>query len=59
MKENTLSDLNRNGSYPSMEMWQSLVLGVIKQGLDCNIAHLHEFTNQHNQTILGSFRCLW
>lgn len=32
---------------PGMELWRILVLGVLKQGLDCDFDRLHELANQH------------
>ena len=35
---------------PGMDLWQILVLGVLKQGLGCDFDRLHDLTN-HHQTI--------
>lgn len=32
---------------PGMELWQILVLGLLKQGLGCDYDRLHELANQH------------
>ena len=32
---------------PGMDLWRILVLGVLKQGLDCDFDRLHELANQH------------
>ena len=31
-----------------MDLWQVLVLGVLKQGLGCDFGRLHELTNHHD-----------
>ena len=33
---------------PGMDLWQILVLGVLKQGLGCDFDRLHELTNHHD-----------
>ena len=32
---------------PGMDLWQILVLGVLKQGLGCDFDRLHDLTNHH------------
>ena len=31
-----------------MDLWQVLVLGVLKQGLGCDFGRIHELTNHHD-----------
>ncbi|MCY4274911.1 MAG: hypothetical protein OXE41_05900 [Gammaproteobacteria bacterium] len=38
---------DQHNSRPSMELWQILAMGVLKQGLGCNYDQLHEFINEH------------
>ena len=32
---------------PGMEMWRTLVMGVVVQGLGCDFDRLHELVNEH------------
>ncbi len=33
---------------PDVEMWRILVMGIIKQGLNCRFTYLHDMVNNHN-----------
>ena len=50
LDEHVLSEVDRTVGRPGMELWQILVLGVLKQGLGCDFDRLHDLANQH-QTI--------
>ena len=38
---------NRNTGRPGMDLWQILVLGVLKHGLNCDFDHLRQMANRH------------
>ena len=50
LDEHILPEADRTVGRPGMDLWQILVLGVLKQGLDCDFDRLHDLTN-HHQTI--------
>ena len=47
MDEYILPGINRKVGRPGMAMWSILVLGVVKQGLDCDFDRLHDLANHH------------
>ena len=47
LEEHILPGTNRNVGRPGMELWRILVMGVLKQGLGCDIDRVHELANQH------------
>ena len=50
LDEHILPEADRTVGRPGMDLWQILVLGVLKQGLGCDFDRLHDLTN-HHQTI--------
>ena len=50
LNEHILPEADRTVGRPGMDLWQILVLGVMKQGLGCDFDRLHDLTN-HHQTI--------
>ena len=50
LDEHVLPEVDRTVGRPGMELWQILVLGVLKQGLGCDFDRLHDLANQQ-QTI--------
>ena len=46
--EHILPEADRTVGRPGMDLWQILVLGVLKQGLGCDFDRLHELTNHHD-----------
>ena len=48
LDEHILPEADRTVGRPGMELWQILVLGVLKQGLGCDFDRLHELTNHHD-----------
>ena len=40
-------DTDRSVGRPGMEMWRILVLGVLKEGLNCDFDRLHNLANEH------------
>ena len=50
LDEHVLPEVDRTVGRPGMELWQILVLGVLKQGLGCDFDRLHDLAN-HHQTI--------
>ena len=47
MDEHLLPGTDRKVGRPGMELWQILVLGVLKQGLGIDFDRLHDLANQH------------
>ncbi len=47
LEEHILPGIDRTVGRPGMEMWRTLVMGVIKQGLGCDFDRLHELVNEH------------
>ena len=47
LDEHILPEADRTVGRPGMDLWQILVLGVLKQGLGCDFDRLHELTNHH------------
>ena len=47
LEEHICPGTNRKVGRPGMDMWRILVMGVIKQGLDCDYDRLHELVNEH------------
>ena len=47
MEEHVLPDTDGKVGRAGMEMWRTLVIGVVKQGLGCDFDRLHELANQH------------
>ena len=48
LDEHILPEADRTVGRPGMELWQILVLGVLKQGLGCDFDRIHELTNHHD-----------
>ena len=48
LDEHILPAADRTVGRPGMDLWQILVLGVLKQGLSCDFDRLHELTNHHD-----------
>ena len=40
-------DTDRTVGRPGMEMWRILVLGILKEGLNCDFDRLHDLANEH------------
>ena len=47
MEEHMLPGIDKSVGRPGMEMWRILVMGVVKQGLGCDLDRLHELANEH------------
>ena len=47
LEEQVLPETDRTVGRPGMELWQLLVLGVLKQGLGCDFDRLHDLANHH------------
>ena len=47
LNEHILPEADRTVGRPGMELWQILVLGVLKQGLNCDFDRLHDLANHH------------
>jgi hypothetical protein len=47
LDEHILPEADRTVGRPGMDLWQVLVLGVLKQGLGCDFDRLHDLTNHH------------
>ena len=47
LDEHILPEADRTVGRPGMELWQILVLGVLKQGLGCDFDRLHDLANHH------------
>ena len=47
LDEHILPEGDRTVGRPGMDLWQILVLGVLKQGLGCDFDRLHDLTNHH------------
>lgn len=47
LEANVCPDADHRLGRPGMDLWRILVLGVLKQGLDCDFDRLHELANQH------------
>ena len=47
LDEHILPEADRTVGRPGMDLWQILVLGVLKQGLGCDFDRLHDLTNHH------------
>ena len=48
LNEHILPEVDRTVGRPGMELWQILVLGVLKQGLNCDFDRLHNLANHHD-----------
>ena len=46
VEEGILPGVDRTVGRPGMELWQILVMGVLKQGLGCDFDRLQELVNQ-------------
>ena len=55
LEAHILPGVDRNVGRPGLDMWQILVIGVLKQGLGCDIDRLRELVNKHKdiQNFLG------
>jgi len=47
MEAHILPGIDRKVGCPGMEMWRILVMGVVRQGLGCDLDWLHGLANQH------------
>ena len=47
LDEHIVPETDRTVGRPGMELWQVLVLGVLKQGLGCDFDRLHDLANHH------------
>ena len=47
LDEHILPEADRTVGRPGMDLWQILVLGVLKQGLGYDFDRLHDLTNHH------------
>ena len=47
LDEHLVPEADRTVGRPGMELWQVLVLGVLKQGLGCDFDRLHDLANHH------------
>ena len=47
LDEHILPEADRMVGRPGMDLWQILVVGVLKQGLGCDFDRLHDLTNHH------------
>ena len=47
LDEHILPEADRTVGRPGMDLWQILVLGVLKQGLNCDFDRLHDLVNHH------------
>ena len=47
LDEHILPEADRTVGRPGMDLWQVLVLGVLKQGLGCDFDRLHDLVNHH------------
>lgn len=47
LEANVCPDSDHRLGRPGMDLWRILVLGVLKQGLDCDFDRVHELANQH------------
>ena len=47
LEAHVLPEADRTVGRPGMELWQILVLGVLKQGLGCDFGRLHDLANHH------------
>ena len=48
LDQNILPKTDRTVGRPGMELWQILVLGVLKQGLNCDFDRIHHIANNCN-----------
>lgn len=48
LEEKFLPEVNLHTGRPGMDMWRVVVLGVLKQGLDCDYDRLEELANHHD-----------
>ena len=49
MEEQMGAQVNQNVGRPGMDYWRILVLGVLKQGLNCDYERLCELVNYHEK----------
>ena len=47
LNEHIVPESDRTVGRPGMELWQILVLGVLKQGMCCDFDRLHDLANHH------------
>ena len=47
LDKHIVPEADRTVGRPGMDLWQILVLGVLKQGLGCDFDRLHDLTNHH------------
>ncbi len=48
LEQHILPDSNRNVGRPGMELWNILVMGILKQGLGCDFDRLHQLVNHYS-----------
>ena len=56
LDEHILPEADRTVGRPGMDLWQILVLGVLKQGLGCDLDRLHDLTNHHQASLFSGSR---
>ena len=49
LDEHVLPETDRTVGRPGMDLWQILVLAVLKQGLGCDFDRLHDLANHHGK----------
>ena len=49
LDEHVQPEVDRTVGRPGMALWQILVLGVLKQGLGCDVDRLHDLANNHGK----------
>ena len=47
LDEHIVPEADRTVGRPGMELWRILVLGILKQGLNCDFDRLHNLANHH------------
>ena len=47
LEHSLIKKVNNKVGRPGMDLWRIFVLGVLKQGLDCDFDRLQELANQH------------
>ena len=49
LEEHVRPGADRRVGRPGMDLWQVLVMGILKQGVNCDFDRLHELVNNHIQ----------
>ncbi len=47
LEKEVLPGVDLNNGRPGMTVWGILVMGILKQGLNCDFDRLHELVNKH------------